>query len=149
MGRQFPARKLLFLALLLCAQRSAGFMSVNHHDAAQGIKPFKSVPIPVLSRRTRLNRDTQLLQAKDSYNKAMQDSTNRGLVILAIVFLTNLWLFTIPPEIRRTHICTSDRCIQDRAWCYDCKTLQEVKDAVSDYYAGGGGIKWDFSIEQK
>jgi hypothetical protein len=24
-----------------------------------------------------------------------------------------------------------------------------VKDGVSDYYAGGGGIKWDFSVEQK
>jgi hypothetical protein len=145
MGRRFHSRLLLFVASLLCANRSEGFVSV-HRVAAQVIKPLKGVGIPVPIGRTKLKRDVQLLQAKD--NNAIQ-GTNRGFVILAIVLLINLWFFTIPPEIRRAHICTTDRCVQDRAWCYDCKTFREVKDGVSDYYAGGGGIKWDFSVEQK
>ena len=39
------------------------------------------------------------------------DGSDRGNVILGLVFLICVWIFSIPPELRRTHICTSDACV--------------------------------------
>ena len=69
-----------------------------------------------------------------------------GLVILTMVMAFTIWGFTIPPEIRRAHVCTDDRCLADRSRCYDCKTIGELSQQVKDYYDNGGGIKWDFSV---
>ena len=66
-----------------------------------------------------------------------------GLLVLAIV----VWSFSIPPEFRRAHFCTSDRCVANRSRCYDCVTVGEWTQDVKDYYANGGGIQWDFSVD--
>lgn len=73
--------------------------------------------------------------------------TKRGIPILAFVLLGILWCFTIPPEFRRAHICPTPRCVESRQSCYDCKTLNELRSGIEEYYRGGGGIKWDFSID--
>lgn len=43
-------------------------------------------------------------------NKSV-DGTGRGNVILALVGLIAIWIFSIPPEFRRAHICTTDGCV--------------------------------------
>jgi hypothetical protein len=73
--------------------------------------------------------------------------TKRGIPILVLVLLGNLWCFTIPPEFRRAHICPTPSCVESRQSCYDCRTLNELRAGIADYYRGGGGIKWDFSID--
>ena len=73
------------------------------------------------------------------------DGIGRGIYLQLIVFGFCAWMFTIPPEFRRAHFCNADT---DRA-TQECVTEGEWIQGVKDYYAGGGGIKWDFSIDPK
>ena len=75
----------------------------------------------------------------------------RGLVLFALVAITNIWSFTIPVELRRAHICSTQKCVEDNTGrlCYDCISWGEWKERVVDYYKGGGGIHFDFSVEEK
>ena len=74
------------------------------------------------------------------------DGSERGNIIMAFVFFVCVWLFSIPPEFRRAHICTTQVCVENRARCYDCRTFEEWTSDIKAYYAGGGGIQFDFSI---
>jgi hypothetical protein len=80
-------------------------------------------------------------------NKSSYDGKNRGYVIQTIVLSICVWFFSIPPEFRRTHFCPTSKCVEDRASCYDCVTFGEWKVRVADYYKGGGGVHFDFSID--
>lgn len=40
-----------------------------------------------------------------------EDGSDRGNVLLAISFVISVWLFSIPPELRRAHFCTADYCL--------------------------------------
>lgn len=70
-----------------------------------------------------------------------------GVYLLAIVGLFNVWMFSIPPEFRRARFCTEEDSIQyaDR----HCTTFKAWKTGVAEYYANGGGVHFDFSIEGK
>lgn len=74
------------------------------------------------------------------------DGTGRGAIIQGLVLLLCVWIFSIPPEFRRTHMCMSDYCEQNRSACYDCLTSSEWRGRIADYYRGGGGIQFDFTI---
>jgi hypothetical protein len=87
-------------------------------------------------------RTVQQMVDKPSY-----DGKNRGYVIQTIVLSICVWFFSIPPEFRRTHFCPTARCVESRATCYDCVTFGEWKVRVADYYKGGGGVHFDFSID--
>jgi hypothetical protein len=84
-----------------------------------------------------------------SKNSRDLEGRSGGIPLLIASFIVSAWFFTIDPQIRRTHLCTSPRCVEDREYCYDCKTFGEFKEMILDYYRYGGGIKWDFSIEPK
>jgi len=132
----------LFLAFFLCAE---GFVVVPRKINASSIGvanlPTVSSQRPVAT----MNRSMQLWKTKAELDDLQ--GTKAGVVILTFVMVIILWGFTIPPSIRRSTICTDDRCLPNRSRCYDCKTLGELKKEVEDYYAGGGGIKWDFSVD--
>jgi hypothetical protein len=72
---------------------------------------------------------------------------DRGLYLIAIVMFINVWIFSIPPEFRRAKICSEEQVIQypDSG----CMTGTKWVGGVRDYYANGGGISFDFSIEKK
>jgi hypothetical protein len=74
------------------------------------------------------------------------DGSGRGSVILGVVFAACVWIFSIPTEFRRAHICSADVCVENRASCYDCVTGQEWMAGVKDYYQKGGGVSFDFSV---
>ncbi|CAB9499978.1 expressed unknown protein [Seminavis robusta] len=100
---------------------------------------------------------TQLSQSKNNndnnrkepYSK-VDDGAGRGVPILVIALLACVWCFTVPPEFRRAYIC-SDRCAleENRAapQCNSCVTADEWRSGIAEYYANGGGIQWDFSID--
>jgi hypothetical protein len=80
-------------------------------------------------------------------NQASYDGKGRGYVLQTIVLSICVWFFSIPPEFRRTHFCPTSKCVENRASCYDCTTFGEWKVRVADYYKGGGGVHFDFSID--
>jgi hypothetical protein len=88
---------------------------------------------------------------QQSFKNDDMDGTTRGIPILAASLLVCAWSFSIPPEFRRSHICMTDRCVptENRKYCHDCKTVSELKEGITKYYASGGGVHFDFSIEEK
>ena len=77
------------------------------------------------------------------------DGTGRGTVIQVIVLLVCVWIFSIPPEFRRAHMCMTEACEQNRAACYDCVTQSEWIDNIASYYKNGGGIQFDFTVGEE
>lgn len=77
------------------------------------------------------------------------DGTTRGLVLFSLVLAVCVWLFSIPTEFRRAHFCMVEKCVQNRAKCYDCVTFSEWKDGVTQYYNNGGGIQFDFTVAEE
>jgi hypothetical protein len=139
----------LFIAALLCADSwGAGFVPIIHRYAIRPTNSLEERRIGPTSFGLTTVKTTSPSGVR--LRKSQADaSEKRGLVLFAIATIVAVWLFTIPVEIRRAHIGTADVCVQNRAYCYDCKTLQELKGAVLEYYANGGGIKFDFSVEPK
>ena len=77
------------------------------------------------------------------------DGTERGKIIFVMSLLLCIWSFTIPVELRRSHFCFSDRCAANRVACDNCVTFKEWGNDVKNYYKNGGGVHFDFSIEEK
>mmetsp|Transcript_8875 Transcript_8875/g.13649 ORF Transcript_8875/g.13649 Transcript_8875/m.13649 type:complete len:166 (+) Transcript_8875:104-601(+) len=87
----------------------------------------------------------------DNYNgpnKAV-DGTGRGVILQGFVFLVTLWMFSIPPEFRRSYFCGSPRCEANRSLCHNCVTGKEWVDGVTEYYKNGGGVQFDFTISEE
>ena len=74
------------------------------------------------------------------------DGTGRGVILQGLTLLVCIWIFSIPPEFRRSHFCVVDKCVQNRAQCYDCVTFDEWKHGIVEYYQNGGGVQFDFSV---
>ena len=73
------------------------------------------------------------------------DGSEGGTYFLAAVLLVNVWLFSIPTEFRRAHLYP-----EGNAGIYSDPKGMTAKDwasGVAQYYANGGGIKFDFSVE--
>ena len=111
--------------------------------ANRGVPRYPSSPAVSKNCQTQIGNPTALFGNKEV------DGTGRGSIILGVVFLINVWVFSIPPEFRRAYLCPSEPCIENRAMCNDCITFDEWKSGIEDYYKNGGGIKFDFSIDPK
>eukprot|EP00571_Detonula_confervacea_P012390 CAMPEP_0172304506 /NCGR_PEP_ID=MMETSP1058-20130122/5897_1 /TAXON_ID=83371 /ORGANISM="Detonula confervacea, Strain CCMP 353" /LENGTH=110 /DNA_ID=CAMNT_0013015757 /DNA_START=156 /DNA_END=488 /DNA_ORIENTATION=- len=72
---------------------------------------------------------------------------NRGKYILVLAMMFNIWLFSIPTEFRRARFCTDEDVLlhPDKG----CTTFGAWREGIAEYYANGGGVKFDFSIEGK
>lgn len=86
--------------------------------------------------------DTKLFSRNQSI-----DGSGRGNFILALSILVCVWIFSIPPEFRRAHFCTTAPCVENRAACYDCVTFDEWRTKLKTYYDNGGGLQFDFTID--
>lgn len=69
----------------------------------------------------------------------------RGAILLPIVLLVNVWMFSIPVEFRRARICSEQQVRENPS--SKCMTTETWRQGVADYYANGGGIKFDFSVD--
>lgn len=92
---------------------------------------------------------TELYDTKPDRPKFMDESESRGNILLGFALAVCIWAFSIPPELRREHFCFTDKCVENRSYCYDCVTFGEWYGQVKEYYANGGGVHFDFSIEKK
>jgi len=76
------------------------------------------------------------------------ESEQRGAILLGFVMLLNVLQFTVPPEIRRTRICTTDQVVGG------CETTSAFVDKIKTHYTtcgkdgGAECFKWDFSLEK-
>jgi len=72
-------------------------------------------------------------------------SLGRGNVILVLAMVTCVWLFSIPTEFRRARFCT-DEDVQLHPE-KGCTTFGAWRKGIAEYYAGGGGVDFDFTVE--
>eukprot|EP00540_Astrosyne_radiata_P021909 CAMPEP_0116837962 /NCGR_PEP_ID=MMETSP0418-20121206/8947_1 /TAXON_ID=1158023 /ORGANISM="Astrosyne radiata, Strain 13vi08-1A" /LENGTH=149 /DNA_ID=CAMNT_0004467909 /DNA_START=107 /DNA_END=557 /DNA_ORIENTATION=+ len=137
-------RLFLFIALLSLVVVD-GFVQISLSNGMFNAPP--PPPPPVECRRQGNNNEIVSLHQSADNNDV--SGTGRGIPLLIAALLFSAWFFTIPPEFRRTHVCSSTRCVEDhtRPYCYNCKTVNELKDGILEYYRNGGGIQWDFSID--
>lgn len=117
----------------------------NHVHHALGVqKPRNEIPTHCR------NRSAVILgYSKDKRPSVYEESERRGAVLLFLALLLCVWSFSIPVELRRDHWCFTSQCASNRSACYDCITFGEWFQKVQDYYATGGGIQFDFTVEDK
>uniref|UniRef100_A0A6S9CHX1 Uncharacterized protein n=1 Tax=Ditylum brightwellii TaxID=49249 RepID=A0A6S9CHX1_9STRA len=100
------------------------------------------------------NVHRELFAEKDRMTQDYRDeilgaSEKRGKLLFGASLLLVLWSFSIPVELRRTHWCFVDECVQNRAACYDCLTFQEWFGKVLNFYQTTNISEWvnfDFSV---
>jgi hypothetical protein len=148
---------LLLLSLLLLTSKTttlvAGFLvtspaSLHHRSQQQQIhRPVESTTAgPAFGPMVASAMSTITTTTTRLYNSSAPDpgGMRRGLIIFPIVFLLNVWMFTIPPEFRRTKICNDE---QSQLYPNQCMTMPQWMNGVKEYYKNGGGIHFDFSID--
>jgi hypothetical protein len=71
-------------------------------------------------------RTTCLFEGSNNNNNSSSsyDGKGRGLILLGFIVVLNLWLFSIPPEFLRAHMCPSETafCGKNPTQCEDCFT---------------------------
>ena len=139
-------KKLLLLFISAVAMTSSAF-SVNSCQMAP-IGTRQSLLKYNQHSHHKFKRMTSLRMSKERPTY-LAESEQRGAIILTFVMALCIWAFSIPPELRRDHFCFTDRCAANRSRCSDCVTVDEWLGKVKDYYANGGGVHFDFSIEEK
>ena len=85
------------------------------------------------------------MASDDKEKKSRIDGSKEGTYFFAAVLVANIWVFTLPTEFRRAHLYP-----EGNAQIYSDPKGMTAKDwaaGVAQYYANGGGIKFDFSIE--
>ncbi len=121
-------------------QNSLGLATSNRSDNASHL-PTSSSSSKRQQQQVALT--VQHMAKKGKYD----DGSERGYVLQVIVVAICVWSFSIPTEFRRASFCPTTRCVENRASCNDCVTFSEWKIKVIDYYKGGGGVNFDFSID--
>jgi hypothetical protein len=85
-------------------------------------------------------------------NPQLTRSDEAGKWLLGAVLLGNLWFFSVPPEIRRAHVCTTDQTRHTRIKV-ECIPQSEWQAMVSRHYATcksfGECVHFDFSVDPK
>ena len=143
---------MLLLAAVLVSQQSQAFSPSSFtlvHSRT------RSLFGPDASQRTttKTRSSTRIFSSEPPTNQKKKMTTNeiigidRGLYLIAIVMFINVWIFSIPTEFRRAKICSEEQVIQYPN--SGCMTGSKWVEGVKDYYAKGGGISFDFSIEKK
>lgn len=145
---------LLFWTTLVLAIASSRSFTFNRRVLSKHVTPVVSVETRASPTCQKASRHWPKNPSRSAFGKELfgakknYDGFDRGQYILGLVFLLCVWTFSIPPEFRRAHICTSDLCVEHRKYCYDCVTAREWAADVADYYKNGGGIQFDFTVDQ-
>ena len=153
----------LVYSAYMTMNRYAIFLLVVCVALLDGAVAFCNVASPKSSTRTEVVLKVGAASAPLLFNKPSTRSSlvlhqnmngadtagmRRGVPIFIFTLMACVWLFTIPPEFRRTRFCGAVKtCIDNPASCHNCKTVGELSAEIKDYYKNGGGIQWDFSID--
>lgn len=140
--RPFVVSLVLAIAVVCC-----NFAPVDSFTTQSSVKTLrKGSPVSLTTSSPNHNRALKMAADDEERTKSSKiDGSVGGTYFLAAVLLANVWLFTIPTEFRRAHLYP-----EGNAGLYsDPKgmTAKEWSAGVAQYYANGGGIKFDFSIE--
>ena len=104
---------------------------------ARAAPPLLAVRDPELQQRL------MAMQAKNQRN---------GALVLGFVVAVCVWLFSVPPDIRRTQIC---ELTGGDPFLGDCKSFSALTDRVASHYQSCGSegmpgcVQFDFSIDPK
>lgn len=86
-------------------------------------------------------------QGNDNTNKADPTGLKRGAYLMTVVLALCVWIFSVPTEFRRNRFCSAEQVelYPNRK----CMTATQWVSGLSQYYANGGGVHFDFSIEEE
>lgn len=168
MGSSLPVFTIILLAVTRIA---SGFAFIDRMVLPATVRqPEQGNQTPLRSRRAAHHRHTGLLKYRpscilvsvnadnksdsvgrevDSYREAvLGESERRGNILFAASLILVLWSFSLPLDLRRTHWCFIDSCVQDRASCYNCLAFEEWCQKVLDFYQttpASGWVSFDFT----
>jgi hypothetical protein len=130
------------------ARAPHGKIGVPSRGALSSRQRERQQPAQAVFQQANKDVNTQLSMSSEEPPSQINDGTGRGAYFLGIVLLACVWCFTVPPEFRRAYIC-ADKCVANREapQCNNCVTSEEWTNGIKEYYANGGGIQWDFSID--
>lgn len=152
--KQTVGMLLLLVSVLLSSMQVNSFVARDPHGKHLGFstRTHSGGPSGVFFQKTNTDASmrTQLYMSSEEppLSPQIDDGTGRGLYFLGIVLLACVWCFTVPPEFRRAYICSEGCAVNREApQCNNCVTSDEWTAGIKEYYANGGGIQWDFSID--
>ena len=94
-----------------------------------------------------LTRVSLAKQSNDEKNMGKITGVDNGVWILGFMMMFSVWMFSIPVEFRRAKNCSAE---QVRLYPESrCMTTEMWWGGVIDYYKNGGGVSFDFSIEEQ
>mmetsp|Transcript_28870 Transcript_28870/g.42435 ORF Transcript_28870/g.42435 Transcript_28870/m.42435 type:complete len:165 (-) Transcript_28870:268-762(-) len=107
---------------------------------------FSSTQQTFASYPTDTTTTTSLQMSGGSNPDVDTDGIGAGKYLLFLVMLVNVWAFSIPVEFRRAQFCTEEqvRLNPDS----HCITFENWKSGIIDHYANGGGVDFDFTVEE-
>ena len=106
----------------------------------------EATPTQIASTPTQMQKDFPVRTEEPDPDKTWKTlGLDRAAIIMPIVLLINIWFFTVPPEFRRARLCSE---MDTAAYPEVCMTPKMFASGIVDYYKGGGGIQWDFSIAE-
>mgnify|MGYP003683923783 CR=1 FL=1 len=82
-------------------------------------------------------------------NGSLAKSDKAGNILFALALLACVWFFSVPPEIRRTKICTTDPALAVRVRT-ECVTPGEWATLVRRHYSSCRGLEcvhFDFTVD--
>lgn len=139
----------------LTAVLSTSYVPVLPRAAAA----LPAVQRPAISPLNRLHMRSDPSEEVSKKPSSIQQSEEVGVRIFAVLLVAIVWLFTLPPEIRRTKICTTDdpkRLEKVYAFAGECESVDALVGKVRDHYAlcttPGSGVpcaKLDLTIDPK
>ena len=114
------------------------------HQHATACERWHAAAVPRVARLSMCEDAEQLERRREMQRQA----ESRGAAVLAAVLLVVAWSFTVPPDIRRTVLC-SPQADAALSGCVDAAALGK---RVVDHYAtcGTSGVPcfaWDFSLD--
>jgi len=149
------ARRHIMLSLVPGA---VAFMAVRPAPLRRSFLPGLSVPPPELSgvcvsgTRGAVRSTLVCCEGGDLESKLanmQRENQARGAIFLGVLLLAIAWGFSVPPDIRRSVICSSQAEIDAGLGCV---TASAFGQRIADHYQTCGAssvpcVQWDFSID--
>lgn len=119
-----------------------------HHRGSFRLVDHQSIPQQAQVATTALSMSPNRTSQEEIRRSDAVGGMKEGYIGLAIVFLFNVWMFSIPPHFRRDQICPPDLYVTPEV-AETCVPFDTMKQELVDYYKNGGGIQFDFSIDPR
>jgi hypothetical protein len=153
MMMNFKAVLLLALALAVLGMVSpVACFSPAHQRVTTTARSQRSLS-PFGLEREEHKAPSVILYSSDKERKSRSETgetdptgLRRGVVLLPLAVLVAVWLFTIPVEFRRAQFCSEEQVRLNPN--SKCITPDNWVKGIQDYYQQGGGIDFDFTIDQ-